>query len=177
MQTSAGFPSDRRAIIWWCCLIRDRMLAIGMRRPHRLHQVQNARGMLTEADFGFEVLLPSYSTKQSKKQMISVFLAFCRLSEILADAAEYQSRFRFSRQWESPATSGISEAEEMPTVIDFETRLQEWKRAFEEECRLVDEGGGGEVYASTVCLIRLIAKYTPLSLILRIALIDIVAYC
>ncbi|KIW32896.1 uncharacterized protein PV07_04409 [Cladophialophora immunda] len=162
IQTSAGSPGDRRAIIWWCCLIRDRMLATGMRRPHRLHQVQNVRGMLKEEDFGLEALLPSYSSREAKKRMIAVFLAFCRLSEIQADIAEYQSRFRFSRQWEIATTPGISETEEMPTVAKFETRLKEWKRVFEEECRMVGTHVGDNTYASTVCLIRLISKYVLL---------------
>jgi len=158
-QTSAGSPGDRRAILWWCCLIRDRMLATGMRRPHRLHQVQNVRGMLKEEDFGLEALLPSYSSRESKKRMISVFLAFCRLSELQADMAEYQSRFRFTRQWETATSPGICEAEEMPSVTKFETRLKEWKRVFEEECRSSTVNTGDNVYASTVCLVRLIARY------------------
>ena len=161
VQTSAGSPGDRRAIIWWCCLIRDRMLATGMRRPHRLHQVHNVRGMLKEEDFGLEAFLPSYSSRESKKRMISVFLAFCRLSEIQADLAEYQSHFRFSRQWETTTNPGISEAEESPTVTRFETRLKEWKQVFEEERRQVNANSDDNVYASTVCLIRLIAKYVP----------------
>ncbi|KAI1625144.1 hypothetical protein EDD37DRAFT_379064 [Exophiala viscosa] len=157
-QTSAGTPGDRRAILWWCCLIRDRMLATGMRRPHRLHQVQNVRGMLTEEDFGLEALLPSYSSRESKKRMISVFLASCRLSEIQADMAEYQSRFRFTRQWETATSPGICEAEEMPSVTKFETRLKEWKRVFEEECHSNAVSAGDNAYGSTVCLVRLIAS-------------------
>jgi hypothetical protein len=121
--------------------------------------------MLKEDDFGLEALLPAYSSRESKRRMISVFIAFCRLSELLADIAEYQNRFRFTRQWETATSPGISEAEEMPTVTKFESRLKEWKRVFEEECRPVTPDSGDDVYASTVCLIRLIAKFVPPSLI------------
>ena len=156
-QFSGVSPGDREGIIWWCLLIRDRMLALGMRRPHRLHQVHNIRGPLKTEDFGLEALIPSYSTKTAKQRMISSFLWFCKLSEIQARLAEHQKQFQFQRQWERTGPGYSGQFEEVSKLGCFEAKLREWRSGFEESLSTAT-GNGDDVYAGTVCLIRLIAR-------------------
>ncbi|KAI1330150.1 fungal-specific transcription factor domain-containing protein [Xylariaceae sp. FL0255] len=42
--------------IWWCCFMRDRLIALGMRRPTRIAEDDFDVPMLSEEDFDIEVL-------------------------------------------------------------------------------------------------------------------------
>ncbi|GAB1314178.1 Transcription factor CTF1 [Madurella fahalii] len=42
--------------VWWCCYMRDRLVALGMRRPTRIKQEDFDVPMLVEADFEIAVL-------------------------------------------------------------------------------------------------------------------------
>ncbi|OAA60482.1 c6 zinc finger domain containing protein [Niveomyces insectorum RCEF 264] len=45
-----------RKLLWWCCFMRDRMIALGMRRPKRIRSEDADVPMLTPGDFDQTVL-------------------------------------------------------------------------------------------------------------------------
>jgi len=119
----------RRKLLWWCCLVRDRVLALGMRRPYRLHRAPFEETLISQVDFGLERKYPSYTDFQSKQISMLAFIWLCKLSEIMAAIAVFQRRTRFSRDWngESIQTS----VEELLDVVKLEQELRKWKEEFE----------------------------------------------
>lgn len=56
---TTGEPLRRqrlRKLLWWCCFMRDRMIALGMRRPKRIRSEDADVPMLTPADFEKAIL-------------------------------------------------------------------------------------------------------------------------
>lgn len=56
---TTGEPLRRqrlRKLLWWCCFMRDRMIALGMRRPKRIRSEDADVPMLVPADFDRAVL-------------------------------------------------------------------------------------------------------------------------
>lgn len=56
---TTGEPPRRqklRKLLWWCCFMRDRMIALGMRRPKRIRSEDADVPMLTTSDFERTVL-------------------------------------------------------------------------------------------------------------------------
>jgi hypothetical protein len=121
-------------------MVRDRVLALGMRRPYRLHKDPFQEPLISELDFGLEATSPLYTDVQSKRIAISGFIWLCKLSEIMAAIAVFQRRNRFSRDWDGDGI-GISTSE-LEQVSAFERDLREWKEAF--EAHAVDLAGRNE---------------------------------
>jgi hypothetical protein len=116
-------------VLWWCCVVRDRVLAIGLRRPHRLHKVPSEVAVISEQDFGSEEVAPFYTDIGSKRMEILAFIWLCRLSEIMAAIAAFQNRINFDRDWNG-AGSGDNSAE-LEDVILLDRRLDSWRASFE----------------------------------------------
>ncbi|KAF8854311.1 hypothetical protein BDZ45DRAFT_45449 [Acephala macrosclerotiorum] len=121
---------SRRRLLWWCCLIRDRVLALGMRRPHRLHKAPIDDAVVSETDFGLEAKYPSYTGKKSKSVAILAFVWFCKLSKIMEAIAVTQRRNKFARDWNGES-DGIS-VEELEEVNGLDLDLKGWLEEFED---------------------------------------------
>ena len=87
----AGRPCRRR-LLWWCCLVRNRILALGMRRPYRLHRGPSEEDMFSQLDFSFEATSYPSVELQLKQIATLAFLWLCKLSEIMAAIAVFQQR-------------------------------------------------------------------------------------
>ncbi|KUJ06339.1 uncharacterized protein LY89DRAFT_790625 [Mollisia scopiformis] len=120
----------RRRLLWWCCLIRDRVLALGMRRPHRLHRAPLDDEVISQSDFGLEAKYPSYTDRKSKSVAVLAFIWFCKLSKIMEAIAVAQRRNKFSRDWdgESAAITAI----ELDEVNKLDVGLKCWLEEFED---------------------------------------------
>lgn len=110
-------------------MVRDRVLALGMRRPYRLHKDPYNEMMISELDFGLEATSPMFTDIRTKRIAIMGFVWLCKLSEIMAAIAVFQRRNRFSRDW---ATDGVGiSPSELEQVSVFDRALREWQDAFE----------------------------------------------
>jgi hypothetical protein len=118
----------RLRLLWWCCIVRDRVLAIGMRRPHRLHRVPSEVFIISAKDFGLEEVTPFYTNTESKRIEILAFIWLCKLSEIMAAIAVFQNRINFDRDWNG-ASSGSSSTE-LEEIIILDGRLEFWRDSF-----------------------------------------------
>ena len=54
-------------------MVRDRVLALGMRRPYRLHKDPFEESLITELDFGLETTSPLYTDIHSKRVSVMGF--------------------------------------------------------------------------------------------------------
>lgn len=144
--------NNRNRLLWWCCLIRDRVLALGMRRPHRLHKAPSLTydHLITCSDFGLEAQYPSYLDIESKQLSMLSFIWFCKLSKIMARIAVVKGRMRFERDWDGNSGADQDEArveKGLKEMDGFERELRGWLEGFEgvveERLGLSREVGGG----------------------------------
>lgn len=129
-QPSTDGRQCRRKLLWWCCLVRDRILALGMRRPYRLHRGPCEEALLTPTDFDLKVTADQQRTDiQSKRIAILAFVWLCKLSEIMAAIAVFQRQTRFSREWNGEDVRDSTS--ELEQVTAFDRDIREWKEQFE----------------------------------------------
>jgi hypothetical protein len=153
-------PSDtnqncRRRLLWWCCLIRDRVLALGMRRPHRLHKARHTETLITEKEFGLEGKFPSYTDIESKRVAMFSFIWFCKLSKIMEAIAEAQGRNRFARDWNGDDMGDT--AAELEELSGFEKDLMAWVSGFEDGVEDTPRLDGDQAVPVPVSTLRIIA--------------------
>jgi hypothetical protein len=131
--------SSRNKIIWWCCLIRDQTIAIGLRRPHRLHikRENPTWSMVTFSDFGAEAICPRYMSLTSKRVMIVAFIRLYRLSELMAEIVHCQQAVWFSREWRAGPEEENVVAQTIADVQLLATRLTEWSMSFSREVAVI----------------------------------------
>ncbi|KAG4442788.1 hypothetical protein IFR05_001734 [Cadophora sp. M221] len=145
----------RCRVLWWCCVVRDRHLALILRRPHRLHNITINVDLPSESDFGLEATEPSFVELPSKRLAMLSFTWLCKLSEIMARIANFQRQFRFSLEWNGTVDSysGFQE------VSKLDQQLDQWRGAFENSV-----SGGSDArkvsFSPPVTLLRIISYST-----------------
>ncbi|KIW32350.1 uncharacterized protein PV07_03903 [Cladophialophora immunda] len=133
----SGTMFSRRKIIWWCCVLRDRLVSVGLRRLHRLHKVESRWGPVTTMDFGAEAVLPQFMGAESKRIMMAAFIWMCDLTQLINDIGTFHVDRKFQREWRDVSSSGDSDhdllLDEMLQCSAYESRLKEWKVRFKQD--------------------------------------------
>lgn len=105
-------------IIWWCCLIRNRLLALGLHKPGCVHKDVPPCELPCEENFGLESVFPRYTNEISKSKSISNFIHQCELNELIAIILLFQATSR-------DAKSRVVSMEETLEVKKIHTDLAE----------------------------------------------------
>lgn len=134
------------------------MLSLGMRRPNRLQEVENLRGIIGEGDFGLEATFPSHMTVQSKRKSIAIFIWLCKLSNIMAELAHFQRGIQFERDWNTSGTGGSITESEFHQVLTFDKRLHSWRKDFEAVVKASSRGPPPDDNNTGVYILRLISE-------------------
>jgi len=73
--------------LWWCCVLRDRILPLGVRRPLNISSVDFDFGVapLTKDDFETEIDRSKVYDSSTKYILIEIFLTLCDLAITLTD--------------------------------------------------------------------------------------------
>lgn len=73
--------------LWWCCLLRDRILPLGVRRPLQItHDHFNARlGGLTEDDLSEDIGKSQVYDTETQKILAKIQIAQCKLAVEMTD--------------------------------------------------------------------------------------------
>ncbi|KAI0539743.1 hypothetical protein GGR58DRAFT_463252 [Xylaria digitata] len=74
--------------LWWCCIIRDRLISLGMRRSiqiSRAHFDVGSNSGLGLSDFADEVGLSRVYNSETKRRLIEIFVQLGELCSILTD--------------------------------------------------------------------------------------------
>ncbi|KAI0517129.1 hypothetical protein F5B22DRAFT_604986 [Xylaria bambusicola] len=74
--------------LWWCCLIRDRLLALGMRRSIQVspaHFDVTANSRFSCSDLADEVGASKVYNPETKQHLIEIFVKLGELSSVLTD--------------------------------------------------------------------------------------------
>jgi hypothetical protein len=73
METETLLTPGRK-LIWWCRLLRDRLIAFCLHRFHRLYEDTSSRTLPSEEEFGMGVASPQYMYKcQNGSRSIVLF--------------------------------------------------------------------------------------------------------
>ncbi|RYC86214.1 hypothetical protein BFJ63_vAg10990 [Fusarium oxysporum f. sp. narcissi] len=73
--------------LWWCCIVRDRILPLGMRRQLHITSLDVAHGsyLPTEKDFSREIDGSRVYAPQTKRTLVQLFITLCELTVPLTD--------------------------------------------------------------------------------------------
>nr|RBR00341.1 hypothetical protein FVER53263_13838 [Fusarium verticillioides] len=73
--------------LWWCCVVRDRILPLGMRRQLHITSLDlaNSNYLPTEKDFWREIDGSRVYAPQTKRTLVRLFITLCELTVPLTD--------------------------------------------------------------------------------------------
>ncbi|KAL6399879.1 Cutinase transcription factor 1 beta [Ilyonectria robusta] len=73
--------------LWWCCIVRDRILPLGVRRHLYIPLVDfdPEKAALTEDDFAHEIGFSRVYDAETKRSLIRLFITLCDLAVALTD--------------------------------------------------------------------------------------------
>ncbi|KAF4946258.1 hypothetical protein FGADI_11335 [Fusarium gaditjirri] len=66
--------------LWWCCIVRDRILPLGVRRQLHIASINPALDPLTEQDFEKEIQESQVYSQQTKRILVQLFISLCELA-------------------------------------------------------------------------------------------------
>lgn len=112
-------------------MLRDRLISFGLRRFHRLQEVEQSFGMVEEADFGLELAFPRHIDIHSKRDSIACFVKLCELSDVVKEIAVFHENLRFEREWSDSFATREAIVPELAKVAHLENQLREWKQTFQ----------------------------------------------
>ena len=152
----SGTLCCRRRIVWWCCLIRDRLTSFGLRRPYRLHEPALGWKAVTERDFGLETIFPRYVSVLSKRDTIAAFLWLCKLTDIVSAMTVFQEDSRFEREWSDNVKDRTEITRELQQISMFDAQLKKWRKEFQKESEEAIENAKPEISKMPFYVLRLL---------------------
>jgi hypothetical protein len=108
------------------------MSACGLRRLHRLEVTESRLAMVKPTDFGLESAFPRFMDASSKKAMISVFISFCKISDLMMQITVFLRKK--SLDWRQGQNDFASPVLEIHQVRAFKSQLEEWELGFRKNC-------------------------------------------
>ena len=129
--SESGAPYSR--VIWWCCIVKNRGLALGLRRPDTL-RVYEPGPMLQWEDCGAMArlaLMPQLYSPQvySKICVIEAFIALCGLSELMKDIVLLRSRWGQYADWRTTHTRSAMYKADVMHVLHIEQGFRQWRQS------------------------------------------------
>ncbi|KAF5244085.1 hypothetical protein FANTH_7840, partial [Fusarium anthophilum] len=112
--------------LWWCCIVRDRILPLGMRR--QLHitslDVAHTNYLPTEKDFWREIDGSRVYTPQTKRTLVRLFITLCELTVPLTDVIKIVYPTGRLTDINSPVVHNTQEGRE--SLKSCEAGLEAW---------------------------------------------------
>lgn len=89
-HTNKSLKMERKNVLkrlWWCCILRDRILPLGVRRPLHISSMDFDFNMepLTKADFENEIFTSKVYDATTKLSLIQLLLTLCDLAVALTE--------------------------------------------------------------------------------------------
>ncbi|KAI2633903.1 fungal-specific transcription factor domain-containing protein [Xylaria nigripes] len=152
---NANTPPKRRKLwkrIWWSCFLRDRLIALGMRRPIRIKDEDFDVPMLDEEDFDLEVLPDHIQVVDPEcvllrdvsmqRELAQMCVAKAKLSLCISDMlkAQYSVLIRAKTYSESMTSSTMmllpnKELDNMESIAQCDAALLKWADQLPESCK------------------------------------------
>ncbi|KIW36735.1 uncharacterized protein PV06_11031 [Exophiala oligosperma] len=129
----AGIPngeSPHHRILWWCCIVRNRISALALRRPYRLRDLQPDFAPSME---DFSTPEPTSSQAQDCHRdmllAVEVFLSLCKLSVVIEDILRLGPNTTRWDPWRGIEKDPVHR--KLKPVMDIDLKLQEWCDSFD----------------------------------------------
>lgn len=114
-------------VTWWCCIFRNRVLALARHHPRRL-QDHDPGLMLTLDDFGVISILARTSLLSGwKRRLMELFIASCELSGFMNDILLLRCQTLHTGNWQTSYFRTRLYEQEIERVFDIESRLEKWR--------------------------------------------------
>ncbi|KAH6668929.1 fungal-specific transcription factor domain-containing protein [Halenospora varia] len=89
-HTKPALTAEQRNVLkrlWWCCILRDRILPLGVRRPLHINETDFDFDVapLTKEDFESEIGRSKVYSSCTKSSLVELFLALCSLAVSLTE--------------------------------------------------------------------------------------------
>lgn len=110
--------------IWWCVLLRDRILSLGLRRPLQVRQDIPSK-VLTADDFQYELGKSAVHDSETQKKVFMVISFACRLALTVTPALEllYSTESIEERSMNQAAASLLETAQDLQHCTK---KVQDW---------------------------------------------------
>ncbi|KAF5539793.1 cutinase transcription factor 1 beta [Fusarium napiforme] len=99
--------------LWWCCIVRDRILPLGVRRQLHITSINPALDHLTEQDFAREIQGSQVYSSQTKRTLVQLFISLCELA------------FPFTSVVQTVYGMGQSAADAISPMIEHQKQIEE----------------------------------------------------
>jgi hypothetical protein len=173
--------------IWWSCFMRDRLIALGMRRPTRIKDEDFDVPMLEEEDFDFNVLPDEVQVVgpecvllrdvAMQRELAQMCVAKAKLSLCISHMLKAQySVLDCTKTPENTKNSTMmllpnKQLDNMGSIVHCDRELAAWAEALPESCKyrplsLGDDRNGREVIAVQRNLLHMV-YYTTVSALHR----------
>ncbi|OQU99363.1 Fungal specific transcription factor domain-containing protein [Cladophialophora immunda] len=147
---------------WWCCVVRNRVLALALCRPNKLRRIEP--GKLPE----FWACERNPALTRSKyhpgKDVDQIFVALCKLSKIMSEILALQSSVGRLDSASSPQKRQKMDQEHLRQVTDLEFRLQAWAEDYETTLSTIDHDSLSRLSKVQLLIPRIIYTSTTASL-------------
>lgn len=85
-QSLSNHERGRRKRLWWCCILRDRVMPLGMRRAVQItHEHFDFNQSFMEEDLAHEIGFSRVYDAETQGQLVKIVVAQCDLAVILTD--------------------------------------------------------------------------------------------
>lgn len=126
--TLAEDQRQQKKRLWWSCILRDRILALGVRRPILItpNEFDFGQECLTEADFVDEMDKSHVYTATTKRQLVNIIALQCQLAVAVTPLVIAVYPILYSS---TPIMSPVSQfIQSMARVEESKTELAVWAR-------------------------------------------------
>lgn len=129
----AGIPDGKslhHRILWWCCIVRNRISALALRRPYRLRDLK-PEFTLSREDFSRPEATSSQARDCRRERLLAVelFLSLCKLSVVIADILRLGPNTTRWDPWRGIEKDPLHR--KLEPVMDIDLKLQQWWDSFD----------------------------------------------
>jgi hypothetical protein len=130
--------TQRKRVILWCCLVRDRTIMLCLRQPRSLFTVNPGR-LPALGDFTDEFNGIPKPINKSKRCMAGAFILMCKLCMIMTAIIESRTKIRWVSWWQDH--DGMGQYCQLDEVTALEERFDVWRHDFDMFRRAMDDLG------------------------------------
>ena len=158
-QTKRDITPERRNILkrlWWCCILRDRILPLGVRKPMQITPLDfdlNTQRPLVAEDFEDELQNSKVYNSITKRALVERLVALCELAVGLTDVL-----LLLYPEKEPSAQSGYCDPSSAVRACKFD--LNTWFEKITVKC--LTSPGIGETHESVLLYTNLMYMYYQL---------------
>lgn len=127
---SSNDPLHR--VIWWCCLTRNRILALALRRPHKLKTGGLKQSSYVDI-FGKTWPACSYLLRDHEQMASIIFVSLCKLSEYMRRVVLLRHSSSRWDDWRAEKASSDLAGTDINSVMLIDQGLGEWNFDFEQQ--------------------------------------------